>query len=143
MWIFTWIHLQIDGKSILSRRRRTYVQCQHSPQQAQTRMSRSGLLGAFAVRKIAVRTLPAPIRSAQALRNHPESPSAPVKTGTELAEAIRPDPLCRDGQPNRRPGWASVREMVLAAPPRASPSASAQRGIFCLAGTPFFFDVDF
>ena len=106
-------------------------------------MSRYANVEAFAVRKIAVRTRYAPIRTASALRNHPKSSSAPIKTGTELAEAIRSDPLCRYGQPNRRPGWASVREMVLAAPPRASPSASAQRGIFCLGGTTFFFEVDF
>ena len=128
--VLIWIYRQIDGTPKFSRRRRTYALCQHSTQQAQTRMSRYANVGAFALRKTTVRTRYAPIRTAQAWRNHPESSSAPIKTGTELAEAIRSDPLCRDAQPNREPAWASLREMVLAAPPRPSPSASAQRGIF-------------
>ena len=99
-------------------------------------MSRSANVEAFARRKTTVRTLPKPIRSALALRNHPESSSAPMKTVTELAEAIRSDRLCRDAQPNRGPAWASLRELVLAAPPRPSPSAPAQRGIFT-PGTKF------
>ena len=128
--ISTRMFRRIRRQFLLSRRRRTFVLCQHSTQQAQTRMSRYANVGAFALRKTTVRTRYAPIRTALAWRNHPESSSAPIKTGTELAEAIRSDPLCRDAQPNREPAWASLREMVLAAPPRPSPSASAQRGFF-------------
>ena len=119
MWIFRWIHLKIDGASQFSRRRRTFALCQDSTQQAQTRMSRSANVGAFKRRKRPVRTLSGPIASAPALRNHPESSSAPADRGGKLSKAIRSEGLCRDGQPNRVHRRASVREMVLTAPPPA------------------------
>ena len=135
------IHLQFGGTPKFSRRRRTYALCQHSTQQAQTRMSRYANVGVIEREKSCVRTRYAPIRTARALRNHPISSSAPMKTGTELAEAIRSDSLCRDGQPNREPAWASPREMVLAGPPRPSRSASATRGLF--TRNPIFHEVPF
>ena len=117
--VLIWIHLQFDGSRQFSRRRRTYALGQHWTQQPQTRMSRSANVGAFERRKTTVRTLPGPIASAQALRNHPESSSAPADRGGKLSKAIRSEGLCRHGQPNRGHRRASLREMVLAAPPPA------------------------
>ena len=104
LWVSMWIYLKIDGASPFSRRRRTFALGQDSTQQAETRMSRSANVGAFKRRKANVRTLPGPIASALALRNHPESSSAPADRGGQLSKAIRSEGLCCDGQPKREPG---------------------------------------
>ena len=115
--------LKINGDSTFSRRRRTFALCQNSTQQPQTTMSRSANVGAFRLRKRAVRTLPGPLASASALRNHPEGILTPIDSGGKRSKTIRSEGLCRHGQTNRGHGQACVGEMVLAAPPRAPPSA--------------------
>ena len=119
LWVSSWIYLKIEGETIFSRRRRTFALGQDSTQQPQTAMSRSANVEAFKGRERVVRTLPGPIASALALRNHPEGSSAPADRGGKLSKAIRSEGLCPDAQPKRAPVRASVREMVLAAPPPA------------------------
>ena len=111
---------------IFSRRRRTYVQCQHSTQQAQTRMSRCANVCALKRRKSCQGKQPARISFALALRNHWKRLPDPVRSPQKLSDTIRSDLLRRDGQPKWGHARASFREMVQFAPPRTSRGASAE-----------------
>ena len=99
-------------KFLLSRRRRTFVLCQHSTQQAQTRMSRSANVCALKRRKSCVGTQPATMRRALALGNHWKSIPEPVRSPQKLSDTIRSEFLRRDAQPKWGHARASFREMV-------------------------------
>ena len=117
-----WIHLQIDGTRKFSRRRRTYALCQHSPQQAQTRMSRCALLGPNKRALRVLRHRAARLRRAEAHDKAPIEALKPVRCGfSSDGDWIGPSDCCVR-QRNWGHGQASLREIVLAALPRPSPA---------------------
>ena len=120
MRIFTWVRPQISGNPYFRAEGALTSYCQHSTQQAQTRMSRSANVCAFGLGLRCAPHSPGPIGPALAVRNHWKSIPKPIESPPKLSEAIGSDRLCRPTHPNRGPAWASVREMVLSAPPRAS-----------------------
>ena len=125
--VLSWIHRQIDATRKFSRRRRTYALGQHSPQQAQTRMSRSAPLG---VNKRALRVLrhhPARLRSAETHDKAPILTLKPVRCGFSTdGDMIGASDCCGSGEIGGH-AQASPREMVLAAPPRPSPAPERNR----------------
>ena len=110
--ISTRMFRRIRRQFLLSRRRRTFVLCQHSTQQAQTRMSRSANVCALKRRKSCVGTQPATMRRALALGNHWKSIPEPVRSPQKLSDTIRSEFLRRDAQPKWGHARASFREMV-------------------------------
>ena len=106
---FFWVSALICNNSLLSRRRRTYAQCQDPLQQPQTPMSRSAIMSALGRQNGARARRSAPIESAGSI---PKNNLRPVRSvGKFSGEPIGVADCCG---PQPFPGhrWASLREMV-------------------------------